>query len=413
MAPSFSLLFLLYVRPLKAMSRILDEGSWLFGAAAVLAVSMLAHAPFLSPPGPAHQASAAAQAPAGESEATPAANTLELVSSRTSLFTALIVLAAVYVPATIFFATLLEPLGGFSTVLYRDYTSLLACACMGWAAANLPFTLLHFAWRPGDPVIAGGMIAIPIVCFAALMLCAVRVVFGSGFGTGAAVAVLGAVPAGAVLFYYDQFGFILSWLASPFLLFLAYRYFAGELSMLGRGLSQRQSFRRQLEAASVNPNDSDAQYQLGLLYQQRRQYAEAIERFQRAVRIDPQEADSHFQLGRIAREQGRMEEALRHFETVVRINPKHSSHEPWRETGAVHLASGRPAEAREVLERYIDQRPYDAEGLYYLGQALERTGDAPGARDAYQRCVEAVNTAPQHRRRLVSRWGKLAQSQLR
>jgi tetratricopeptide (TPR) repeat protein len=45
--------------------------------------------------------------------------------------------------------------------------------------------------------------------------------------------------------------------------------------------------RRQLEMATVNPHDADPHYRLVLIYQQRRQYSEAIRRFERAVEIDP------------------------------------------------------------------------------------------------------------------------------
>jgi hypothetical protein len=64
----------------------------------------------------------------------------------------------------------------------------------------------------------------------------------------------------------------------PFLLFFVFYYLRGEFANLGAGLRSWQHFRRMLEAAAVNPHDGDAQYQLGLIYQQRRQYTEAIER---------------------------------------------------------------------------------------------------------------------------------------
>ena len=41
MSENFRLLFSLYWRPRRTMGRILDEGSLLFGAAAVLVVSLL------------------------------------------------------------------------------------------------------------------------------------------------------------------------------------------------------------------------------------------------------------------------------------------------------------------------------------------------------------------------------------
>ena len=62
---------------------------------------------------------------------------------------------------------------------------------------------------------------------------------------------------------------------------------------------------RLMDAAALNPHDADAQYQLGIIYQERRQYGEAIASFEQAIKIDKMEADAHYQLGCIAREQGR------------------------------------------------------------------------------------------------------------
>jgi tetratricopeptide (TPR) repeat protein len=204
---------------------------------------------------------------------------------------------------------------------------------------------------------------------------------------------------------------LLRLVASPFFLFYAFYYLGGELSNLGGGLRSRQHFRRMLEAAAINPHDGEAQYQLGLIHQQRRQYTEAIRRFQAAVTIDPTETDAHFQLGRIAREQGRLPDALTHFQTVLQQDERHSLSEIHRELGAVYLALGRTEDARRELALYIDRRPYDPEGLFYYGQALEKLGQPAQAREMYAAAVEAVRTAPRYRRRVVARWSRLAQKQ--
>jgi tetratricopeptide (TPR) repeat protein len=168
-----------------------------------------------------------------------------------------------------------------------------------------------------------------------------------------------------------------------------------------------------LNASALNPHDGEAQYQLGLIYQQRRQYTEAIERFRNAVAIDPGETDAHFQLGRIAREQGRLADALAHFQAVMDQNDKHSQSEILRELGAVYLAARQYQDAWRFLAEYIERRPYDPEGLYYLGQALEGQGRAGDAREAYGRAAEAVGTAPRYRRRFIAKWSRLAQKQIR
>ena len=201
-------------------------------------------------------------------------------------------------------------------------------------------------------------------------------------------------------------------LASPLFLFFAWYYLGGELSGLGAGMRSRQNFRRMLEAATVNPHDGEAQYQLGLIYQERHQYTDAIARFEKAIAIDPALTDAHFQLGRILREQGRLRDALTHFQTVVSIDERHNLSEVLRELGGLYVAARQFQDARNELAVYTDRRPYDPEGLYYYGQALEGLGDPARARDAYARAVEADRTAPRYRRRHTARWSRLAQKQL-
>jgi len=79
----------------------------------------------------------------------------------------------------------------------------------------------------------------------------------------------------------------------------------------------------------------------------------------------------------------------------------------------VYLALGRVQDARRELALYTERRPYDPEGLYYYGQAMEAAGEGEGARDMYGRAVEAARTAPAYRRRVTGKWSRLAGRKLR
>src|SRR5580658_3560113 len=370
------LLLLVFWRPAAAMSAILDRGSLLYSSLAVLAVSLL----------------------------------LRLSSLTFSFYIPLLVLALVYVPGVLLLSKLLAGVGGgLGTVFQRDYSSLLTCAAMAWTAASLPLVLAAWVLRAAILGLGAGF---AYLYFLVLMFFAVRTVFGTGNRSAVAVVCLSWVPLVAVAYLWGPLRFVLGWLASPFFLFYAYYYLGGEIGKLGGGLRSRQHFRRML-AAAVNPHDGEAQYQLGLIYQQRRQYSEATQRFKNAVSIDPEQTDAHFQLGRIAREQGRLTDALAHFQTVVDQDDKHNQSEILRELGAVYLAAHQWEDARNYLAQYIERRPYDPEGLYYLGQALEGLGRAWEAREIYDRATEAARTAPRYLRRVTARWSRLAQKQAR
>jgi len=373
---NIKLLLRVYWQPAAAMSAILDQGSLLFASLAVLAVSLF------------HKSGLAI-----------------------SFYMPLLVLAVAYVPGVLLLSGLLARLGGgLGSVFQRDYSPLLTCTAMAWSAANLPLALA--GWMLPLPVFLI-LLAVAQLYFLVLMFFVVRTVFGTENGIAIAVVCLSWIPVVAASFLWGPLHFLLGWIASPFFLFFAYYYLGGEIGNLGAGLRSGQNFRRMLNAAALNPHDGEAQYQLGLIYQRRRQYTEAIARFRNAVTIDPGETDAHFQLGRIAREQGRLADALAHFQTVVDQNDKHSQNEILRELGAVYLAARQYQDAWRFLAEYIERRPYDPEGLYYLGQALEGLNRAAEAREAYLRAAEAVSTAPRYRRRFVARWSRLAQKQIR
>jgi len=376
------LLLALWWRPGAAMSGILDRGSLLYASLAVMAVSLVL------------QAAAGAWFPF-------------------RFYTPLLLLAVVYVPGVLLLGALLGRLGGLGTVFQRDYSPLLTCAAMAWSAAQLPLILAAWTTPEEYPLVFGIVAGLCLLYFFALMFFAVRTVFGAGNGVSAAIVSLSWLPLVAAAFLWGPLAYLFRWIASPFFLFFLIYYLGAEFSSLGAGLRSRQSFRRMLEASALNPHDGEAQYQLGLIYQARHQSTEAIRRFQAAVAIDPTETDAHFQLGRIAREQGRLTDALGHLQTALGQDEKHSSSEVHREIAAVYLALGRPEDARRELALYTDRRPYDPEGLYYYGLALDELGHPGEAREAYARAVEADRTAPRYRRRVIARWSRLAQKQLR
>ncbi len=326
---------------------------------------------------------------------------------RFSFYTPLLVLGVIYVPGLLLVAAAVSRSG---LAFGRDYPPLLACIGMAWSASQIPAIAAAWTSPPEVVLIVAGL---SYLYFAALVFFAVRTVFGTGNGSAAAIVLLSWIPLVAAGFLWMPLQFIFRLLASPFFLFFIIYYLASEFGSLGAGLRRQQSLSRMLQAAAINPHDGEAQYQLGLIYQQRRQYTEAVRRFETAVSIDREETDAHFQLGRIAREQGRLADALSRFEAVVKQDDKHSLSEIHRELGTVYFLLGRYADAERELAVYTDRREYDPEGLYRYGQVLEALNRPDEARRMYQRAVEAARTAPRYRRPVVAQWSRLAQRRLR
>jgi tetratricopeptide (TPR) repeat protein len=342
-------------------------------------------------------------------------NIFYFFSFYSGFFTPLISLSLFYIPATIILLALFAQLGNAGTVLRRDYATLATCSLMAWVAAHLPFAVVAFLLNSlnlDSGVYLGFWLASGLL-FGGLMVFTLRTVFGVDYG----VAIL--TIAVSWIFYSlgtYVFQFISPWLFSPFLLFFAVIYLGGylgsEVRGFGNAMRQKRDLKRFLNNATVNPNDADAHLQLGLIYKQRRQDEKALEHFTNAFEIDKEEIDTNYELGKIARQNGNLQKAIEHFSIVVGQNEKYSLSEIWREIGATYLEADMLDEAQNALEKFEVKRPFDAEGLYYLGKLLKQKGETVEADEMFRRSIEAVKTAAYYRRGELRKWSKLAQKEL-
>ncbi|HMV48951.1 MAG TPA: tetratricopeptide repeat protein [Blastocatellia bacterium] len=328
----------------------------------------------------------------------------------TSMFATAFSLAALYVPAAILALVLIVRNASFRVAFQRDYGSLLICTLMAWGASHLPFGLIGAAFAKTGASANTFLLLwlLASLYFGALMIGALRTACGAAVKHAALAVSLVWVVLRADSWLYS----LATW--SPYLTLIWVLPLAlGAVYGVRASHIQRQSFRRYLDSCTINPRDAEAHYQLGLLYQQRRQYAEAAARFKRAVEVDPREPDANYEMGRLSREQGRLQEAINHFSVVLAHDDKFRQSEIWREVGATYLAAGMHDEALNALRKYIERRPYDPEGLYHLGATLQNLGQTNEARESFQQCLEAVKTMPYYRRNEVRKWNRLAQAKLK
>ncbi|HUA86769.1 MAG TPA: tetratricopeptide repeat protein [Bryobacteraceae bacterium] len=383
--------FLIYIKPAAAMGRILDRGRLWLAVAAALCVSGLLHwrdIPLRVPNSP----------------------LLRFISWTPGAYLApLLTVAIVMVPAILLIRAIAGH-GSFTDLLNTDYVSLLMLAMVAWAAAYLPLALVRaFTDLPlYDPLV---YLAINVY-FTLLLAIGARTMYGSGTASAVGVTLFGWGLGVLGMLVMMFVGPALYFLGSPLVLIYLYFIFGSRLRGFGEGLRSRQHFQQQLEISTNNPHDADAHYQLGLIYQKRRQYTDAIARFQRAIEIDPSFADAHLQLGVIARQHQRIEEAIPHLKTAAELDDKLAQNEVWRELGAAYLAASQPQEAGAALAKFTDRRPYDPEGLYWYGMALKQLNRPVEARELFERCIEAVNTMPSHRRSQVRQWGTRARKEI-
>lgn len=411
------------------MSDIIDKGSWLFAALAMLFVLFVFQFTINARIGqsfdvsPRHSAPANEAAPDGSPDEArpkpqfPAAgrSILFFVSFDAFSIGPLISLSLFFIPALLILARIFGAAGYTGTNMRNNYMPLAACTMMAWTAAHLPFAAAGMILA-GAPVNGTVFVAIWLASglfFGLLTVFAVRTVLGVNYGSAVLVVAVAAFafPLGMYVFRY-----VSPHLFSPFLIIMAVLYFGGFLSSEARGFGnafrQRQNFKRFLHNATVNPRDADAHVQLALIYLQRKQDAKALEHLNKAFEIDPEEIDANYELGKMARRERRLQDALNHFSVVVEQNDKHALSEVWREIGATYLEAGMHKEALDALENFVTRRPFDAEGLYYLGKVYKAQGEHEKARETFRQAIDAANNSPDYRRHEIRHWGKLAQKEI-
>ena len=442
---NLKLLFQLYVRPAASMSDIMDKGSWMFGAMAALVVAIVFFATVNAKLHDAYRIPAVTEyyqpdvVYEGDPQAAEAGyrrsmdNYQAAMSARqhipivgdtffkffsfdpSAFYQPLLAISIFYVPLLVLLVSMFSPIGSFGLVLRRDYGTLATCSLMAWTAAHLPFAIAGAALTSVivPAAVYLGLWAGSSLLFGVFMIFALRTVLGVNFGAATLAVALGWIGFTMAMYVFQ---YVSPWLLSPFLLFWAFIYFGGylggEVRGFGNAFRQKQNFKRFLHNATVNPRDADAHVQLGLIYQQRRQDSKALEHYKKAIEIDPEEIDANYQLGRIARDKGDLQIALDHFATVLAQDDKYALNEIWREIGATYLAANMSKEAVDALEKFVERRPVDPEGLYYLGRALKGRGDNDRAREMFEQAVDSVNRSPDYRRRDIQKWRKLAEKEI-
>jgi len=358
----------------------------------------------------------------------------------------LLFLALIFVPVAILLLNLSERRASYRLLMQQEFAATAATLFYGWAAASLITLLLTLLGTVSgvlqkigadlfatfmreqnqmapeamarikfllNPQAFSGFLPLLVLMFifGIFAIAALQIVFRTSWLRASVIVILsGAVLFPSFFFLQPIFSMIL---ASPFLLLMLFFLLRGYLAEASKTQRARASFKQNLEAATLNPADSSAHYNLGLIHQQRGELDAARERFERAIQIDAEELDAHYQLGRIALQQKRYGDAVRHFEEVVSRDPSHSQHEIWREVGATYLEAGQFDDARDALERFLDKRPSDPEALYLMGRAHAGLGHRREAANLMQACIEAVKTAPAYKYRADKRWLNEAQQYMK
>ncbi len=152
-------------------------------------------------------------------------------------------------------------------------------------------------------------------------------------------------------------------------------------------------------AVQTSPNDVQARDHLAAAYVSAKRYQDGITQFTEALKIDP--ADRPALLGRAIAyiEVGQPDAATTDLNTFIdaAATGEFAGSDPqleqaYYELGLVQLQKGQAADALVTLQKAVVINGADADALYLLGQALDKTGDPTKAVNALKLAVAFVPT---------------------
>ena len=167
-------------------------------------------------------------------------------------------------------------------------------------------------------------------------------------------------------------------------------YYLGRLDLLDQNFAGSV---RNFTKAIARPPFPDTAYYLGLACFKQGDLAAAEKWLRQAERVNPRDSLAPYQLGVVYRNQGREDEARRAFAESADLRRRDTDESALRMQCAQKLDTGPRAEARAFCQRLYD--PDDAERLTALGTIYGQHGDLEAALDPLRRAAELAPERPQ------------------
>lgn len=149
------------------------------------------------------------------------------------------------------------------------------------------------------------------------------------------------------------------------------------------------------ESLRLNPRYIEALVNLGDALRNVGQRREALDAYREAVRLDPSRAASHCSLGGALLESRRPEQAADAFMAAISLDANHAA--AYVGLATAFRALSLPDDAQAACSKALSIAPDRPDSLLMLGELRADRGDFKGARQSFERALEAdPNFAPAH-----------------
>ncbi len=134
------------------------------------------------------------------------------------------------------------------------------------------------------------------------------------------------------------------------------------------------------------------QFNLGVSYQNRKNYVKAIEAYKKAIELDPTYIEAYNNLGILYQEIGDDHSAYETYQSLIRVKPDYEK--VYNNLGILFYQRGQYGEALESFQKALTINPKNLESYLNLGVIYKKQGQWEKAVESYQK---ALSINPLHK----------------
>lgn len=163
------------------------------------------------------------------------------------------------------------------------------------------------------------------------------------------------------------------------------KYFDEANDLLNSG-KLNEAVDKYLLALSINKNDEDTHFNLGIAYSRLGKLEEAKTQYLEAIKIMPDYAEAYNNLGNVFLRQNNLQEALNCFSNAIKLLPENAS--AHNNLGTTLARTGKIKEAIAQFEEAIRLMPTYMEAHFNLASALTELGQIDRAKASLAKVLE-------------------------
>ena len=136
----------------------------------------------------------------------------------------------------------------------------------------------------------------------------------------------------------------------------------------------------------INPNYAQAHNNLGVIFQNSKEYQKAIKCYEKAIEIIPNYSNAHNNLGIIFKENGDTQKAINYYEKAIEIDSNYLN--PYLNLGKLFQEAEEYQKAKNYYEKAIEIQPNNLVSNFNLGIIFFELNENQKAKYYYEKAIE-------------------------